>query len=207
MHLAPPPPRLLLLSLGAPQDPDGPALLLPAVAERLSGLCGLPLRPFDATPQADAALAGLQQQPGPWLAPLPLDPGVWRPGGSWAEALGAWRQPCLLVIGAGQLASGLPAAGTALLERWRVPLIGLLQGGGRWDAALRRSDGLPWLGWLATEAASAGSAGAGASADQRQPPALTTAADDPDASGPEDLEAALPALLQCRWRQLMAELA
>ena len=46
------------------------------------------------------------------------------------------------------MATGLPAAGTALLERWRVPLLGLLQLGGAWEPLERRRDGLPWLGWL-----------------------------------------------------------
>lgn len=51
-----------------------------------------------------------------------------------------------------QLATGLPAAGTALLRQWRVPLLGLIQWGGRWDPEARRHDGLPWLGALAAGA-------------------------------------------------------
>jgi hypothetical protein len=43
----------------------------------------------------------------------------------------------------------MPAAATALLERWSVPLVGLLQWGGGWDASARRLDRLPWLGQLA----------------------------------------------------------
>ncbi|MCT0206150.1 hypothetical protein KQ305_00250, partial [Synechococcus sp. CS-1332] len=54
----------------------------------------------------------------------------------------------LLVLRGGQMATGLPAAGAALLERWRVPLMGLLQVGGDWQPSERRRDGLAWLGWL-----------------------------------------------------------
>jgi hypothetical protein len=144
-------PALVLLTLGSTQDPTGPARLLPAVASRLGGLTGLPLAPISDPSHAPVALARLTAQPGPWLAPLPLDPGLWLPGGTWAEALGAWRQPCLLAFAASQLATGLPAAATALLERWNVPLVGLIQWEGEWDGACRRADGLPWLGRLGAE--------------------------------------------------------
>ncbi|MFN5695775.1 MAG: hypothetical protein ACK486_01920, partial [Cyanobacteriota bacterium] len=45
-----------------------------------------------------------------------------------------------------QVSGGWPAAATALMGQWQVPLLGLLQAGGPWDAAARRRDGLPWLG-------------------------------------------------------------
>lgn len=94
------------------------------------------------------ALAALAEQ-GPALVPLPLDPGLPLNGsGHWAEALGAWRQPVLLLLAGEQLETGLPAAMVALLQQWQVPLVGLVQGDGTWDAAARRSDGLPWLGGL-----------------------------------------------------------
>jgi hypothetical protein len=48
-----------------------------------------------------------------------------------------------------QLGTGIPAAATALLQRWSVPVLGLLQWGGIWDASTRRRDGLPWIGQLA----------------------------------------------------------
>ena len=115
-------PALVLLTLGSTQDPTGPARLLPAVATRLGALTGLPLATISDPGHAPVALARLTAQPGPWLAPLPLDPGLWLPGGNWAEALGAWRQPCLLAFAYNTLATGLPAAATALLERWGVPL-------------------------------------------------------------------------------------
>jgi hypothetical protein len=80
---------------------------------------------------------------------LPLDPGLVLQGfGHWAEALGAWRQPVLLLLAAEQLQTGLPAAMAALLDQWQVPLAGLVQAGGPWQPDLRRGDGLPWLGTL-----------------------------------------------------------
>jgi hypothetical protein len=96
-----------------------------------------------------------------WPAPqalallgLPLDPGLPAAGGGhWAEALGAWRQPALLLLSAEQLETGLPSAMTALLQRWQVPLVGLVQWGEPWDGAARRCDGLPWLGAIGPGAA------------------------------------------------------
>jgi hypothetical protein len=86
------------------------------------------------------------------LLGLPLDPGLpLARGGHWAEALGAWRQPVVLLLRADQLQTGLPAAMTALLERWQVPLVGLIQGGEPWEWVDRRRDGLPWLGALPTK--------------------------------------------------------
>jgi len=83
------------------------------------------------------------------LACLPFDVGLpLADGRCWAEVLGAWRQPCLLVLSAAQLRTGLPAAGCALLRQGRVPLLGLLQWGDPWDQQARRRDGLPWLGLL-----------------------------------------------------------
>jgi hypothetical protein len=161
-------PALVLLTLGATQDPNGPAQLLPAVATRLGALTGLPLATISDPSRAAASLAQLTAQPEPWLAPLPLDPGLWLPGGSWAEALGAWRQPCLLAFASSQLATGLPAAATALLERWSVPVAGLIQWGGDWDGSCRRADGLPWLGRLGA----GGVVGSSGGASQGSPAAL-----------------------------------
>lgn len=190
-----PDPRLVLLTLGSAQDPAGPAQLLPTAAARLSQLSGLPLRPIAADRQAPDALGELRNQRGPWLATLPVDPGLWLPGGSWAEALGAWRQPCLLLIAPAHLATGLPAAGCALLQRWRVPLLGLLQWGGAWEAFSRRRDGLPWLGLLPDDGGPETADGEALGAD-----------DEPQACR-EDQEAALLEALAGRWRKLAAELA
>jgi hypothetical protein len=138
----------VLVCLSTPSDPTAPAALLPVVAQRLSEATGIPLRLIRQPHAPPEALADLLTAPGPWLAPLPLDPGLAMAQGSWAEALGAWRQPTLLVVDQGQLLTGLPAAATALLERWSVPLLGLIQWEGRWDASERRRDGLSWLGQL-----------------------------------------------------------
>lgn len=95
--------------------------------------------------------------PRPVLLGLPLDPGLpLACGGHWAEALGAWRQPAVLVFSAEQLESGLPAAMTSLLKNWQVPLVGLVQWGEPWASAERRRDGLPWLGALQAEKISSG---------------------------------------------------
>ena len=93
--------------------------------------------------------------PRPALVGLPLDPGLpLACGGHWAEALGAWRQPAVLVFSAEQLQTGVPASMTALLKDWQVPLVGLVQWGEPWESAERRRDGLPWLGALQAEQAS-----------------------------------------------------
>ncbi|MBD2550288.1 hypothetical protein H6G65_11990 [Microcystis elabens FACHB-917] len=137
---------LLLVGLGRQRELEG----LAVVAARLAAAEGVAVRELAGAGDPDGGLAALTAEArGPWLAALPLDPGLpLERGGSWAEALGAWRQPCLLVVRGEQLDTGLPAAGAALLERWRVPLAGLLQVGGDWDPAERRRDGLAWLGWL-----------------------------------------------------------
>jgi hypothetical protein len=146
---------LLLVGLGSRQD----LTLLTSLAGRLAEAERLTLREVIDVEDPDASLtalttgASLGSAAGRsgWLAALPLDPGLpLTRGGRWAEALGAWRQPCLLVLSEAQMGTGLPAAGTALLERWRVPLVGLLQLGGVWEPLERRRDGLPWLGWLPT---------------------------------------------------------
>ncbi len=114
----------------------------------LASALGLPWREPLATEQPPHSLASLADH-GPGLVPLPLDPGLALQGfGHWAEALGAWRQPVLLLLAAEQMKTGLPAAMTALLAQWRVPLGGLVQAGGPWQPDLRRGDGLPWLGTL-----------------------------------------------------------
>jgi hypothetical protein len=147
------PAGLLLVGLGTQQD----LTILESLARRLAEAESMGLRQVSDADDPDASLSALTtgagEAPGArgrhWLAALPVDPGLPLPrGGCWAEALGAWRQPCLLVMGKSQMATGLPAAGSALLERWRVPLLGLLQLGGAWEPLERRRDGLPWLGWL-----------------------------------------------------------
>lgn len=149
---------IVLVGLGSGVE-TGPGALPPqaAVTRQLAGLLQRPVLPLDSQAGPDAALTALAAAAAAdgrsWLAALECDVG--RPladGRCWAEALGDWRQPVLLVVPAAQLDCGLPAAATALLRLWRVPLVGLLQWEGSWQAEARRRDGLPWLGRLAEQA-------------------------------------------------------
>ncbi len=130
----------------------GPAVAVDALQHQLgpqlAKVLGLAWRePLDPL-EPQRALAGLAEQ-GPGLVPLPVDPGWPLNGaGHWAEALGAWRQPVLLLLAGEQLQTGLPAAMVALFHQWQVPLVGLVQGDAAWDPDVRRGDGLPWLGGL-----------------------------------------------------------
>lgn len=134
---------LVLLSCG---DNSQIAALQAAAAAPLAQTLGLTLQP---------ALVTLQTLPEHSLFPLGTDPGTpLQATGHWAERLGAARQCCLLLLDAEQAAGGLPAAATALLQQWRVPLVGLVQWGQPWLEPARRRDGLPWLGWLDASAAS-----------------------------------------------------
>ncbi len=155
-------------------DRGAPALVLTspggvaaAAAAALAAALELPLQPALADPALDpaVALAACAEGAG-GLLPLALDPGAWLgPAGSWAEALGAWRQPSLLLVPAAALA-GPAAAYSALLAAAGVPLLGLVQLGGPWDGAARRGDGLPWLGWLPLAEAAPASAAAGEAAGE-----------------------------------------
>jgi len=134
---------------------DGPTEL---AARRLARTLSLPYRPIADPSDPHRQLRHLQSTPGGWLSSLPLDPGqTLADGSTWAEALGAWCQPALVIIGAPQLSSGAAASTTALLRQWHVPLLGLLQWGGSWKAENRRRDGLPWLGRLEEAPAAEGS--------------------------------------------------
>jgi len=129
-------------------------------ASRLADLLALPLAgwPDQAQGTATARLASLAERSGPWLAPLPLDPGQWiEPDGRWADSLGSWRQPTLLLITAAAAGGGIPAAYSALLKACGVPLVGLIQWGGPWDGPMRRREGLAWLGMVGEEIPSSGS--------------------------------------------------
>lgn len=140
---------LVLVSCGTPEAIATRLLpLAPSLAARL----GRSWIRLEAQP-ATAALASLRAQgddvgrrAGP-LALLPVDPGQWIAGqGTWAEALGAWRQPVLAVIPADGHRTGMAASAVALMRQERVPLVGLIQLGGEWSPSERRRDGLPWLG-------------------------------------------------------------
>ncbi|WP_053068375.1 hypothetical protein [Synechococcus sp. GFB01] len=80
-----------------------------------------------------------------------------------------------MLVTAVQASCGVPAASAALLRQQGVPLVGLVQWGGPWEAEWRRREGLPWLGWL-------------------------TADDQPAVADLEDQAAALATALQLRWR-------
>lgn len=146
-----PPANDALVLLGAGASSQINALQAEA-AGPLAQALGLKLRAPLAQAPCTAATAQqlLQELPAASLAPLPIDPGIPLAGhGHWAEQLGAARQCCLLVLHADQATSGTPAALTALLLQWRVPLVGLIQWGAPWLEADRSQDGLPWLGWMA----------------------------------------------------------
>ncbi len=120
---------------------------LPVLAREL-GIPGLPaLEPLQ---EPDRALASLSQPgTGAGLTALAVDPGLGLADGRpWAQALGAWRQPTLLLLEAAQLDTGVAAATTALLRHYAVPLRGLIQWGDPWQPEQRRREGLPWLGAL-----------------------------------------------------------
>ncbi len=118
---------------------------LPLLAHQL-GLNPLPV--LAPAQEPNRGLASLRQGgSAAALAPLWVDPGMTLQNGQcWAQALGAWARPTLILIEAGQLGSGSAAASTALMAQLGVPLLGLIQWGGPWQAPLRRLDGLPWLG-------------------------------------------------------------
>ena len=139
---------LLLVAAGGPSEV---AERLARTATAVAAALALPLLPELAPLQvpdlALEALAGGQSPVG--LACLGVDPGMALVDGlPWAQALGAWRQPTLLLVEAHQLAAGTAAATTALLRQHGAPLRGLIQWGSPWQAELRRRDGLPWLGAL-----------------------------------------------------------
>ncbi|CAK6699015.1 hypothetical protein [Synechococcus sp. CBW1107] len=184
--------RVVLASSGRA---DQVAALLSDQAPRLAAALGLPLHTLTPAACPHQALHQLEAIVGPWLAALPCDPGLLLedPASAathhWAEALGAWRQPSLLLLPADSLATGAPAATTALLRQWQVPLLGLIQGGGPWEPARRRSDGLPWIGWLP---------------EAGRPEAVLS-----EAAEQEWTEQGMDAMrlsLEARWLQLQAEL-
>jgi hypothetical protein len=166
------PERLVLLAHGCA---DQVLALQRLAGPRLAKALDLHWAGFpDAADPADPD-ALLTDLPG-GLVSLPLDPGqTLTAGGHWAEVLGAWRQPALVLVTAVQAASGVPAASAALLRQQGVPLVGLVQWGGPWEAERRRREGLPWLGWL-------------------------TADGQPDTAALDDQAAALAAAVRLRWR-------
>ncbi len=136
----------MVTSVGAD---EAVAHCLAAAAPSLAAVFELPLLLLEDREPPAGQLAALAAAAPPRLLGLPVDPGrILGDGSHWAEALGAWRQPTVVLLPAAALSSGAPAAVVALLRQWRVPLLGLVQDGGDWEGGLRRRDGLPWLGWL-----------------------------------------------------------
>jgi hypothetical protein len=163
------PEKLVLLAHGSA---DQVLALQRLAGPRLAKALDLPWAGCSDAGDPSALLADLPAG----LVALPLDPGQTLSAGEhWAEALGAWRQPALVVVTAVQASSGVPAASAALLRQQGVPLVGLVQWGGPWEAERRRREGLPWLGWL-------------------------TADDQPARADLEDQAAALAAAVRLRWR-------
>jgi hypothetical protein len=190
-------PRIVVVGAGLDTSLQRPDSAHQRAARRLARNLGLPHHLIDDPWTPRGELRRLQASPEGWLASLPLDPGQpLADGGTWAEALGAWRQPALLIIAGHQLASGAAASSVALLRQWRAPLMGVAQWGGRWNADQRRRDGLPWLGPLAAEARRGGEAPA--DGEERVNGEAGETRDDG-----EDLEdRRLGALLIRRWRAL-----
>ena len=139
---------LLLVAVGAEADVAARLAQAAPVVARELGVTLLPaLAPLQHPDEALGALAEAGSVAG--LSWLGVDPGMaLSDGRAWAQALGAWRQPTLLLMDAAQLATGAAAATTALLLQHNVPLRGLIQWGEPWQPELRRRDGLPWLGSL-----------------------------------------------------------
>ncbi len=85
------------------------------------------------------------------LALLTGDPAVLNSfGQTWLEALGAWRNPTILIVSpleSGEI-PGTAAAYAALCKTLSVPLIGIIQLGGSWEDHPRRLDNLPWCGLI-----------------------------------------------------------
>lgn len=146
---SPEPPRAVVVGSGLEASFRRPECATERAARRLARGLFLPHRRIGEPWAPHGQLRQLQTSADGWLASLPLDPGhPLEEGGTWAEALGAWRQPTLLIIPWQQLPSGAAASTLALLRQWRVPILGVLQWGGAWSPEQRRRDGLPWLGRL-----------------------------------------------------------
>ena len=71
-------------------------------------------------------------------------------GGSWLEALGAWKQPIILLViplPSGEI-PGVALAYSALCRELKVPLVGVIQLGGHFVQGRNFSDGVVCCGWL-----------------------------------------------------------
>ncbi len=74
-------------------------------------------------------------------------------GISWLDGLGAWKRPVLLMVNpssSGEI-PGSAAAYTSLCRSFSIPLLGIVQIGGKWLKYQRRLDCLPWCGYIPDE--------------------------------------------------------
>ena len=74
-------------------------------------------------------------------------------GGTWLEALAAWKAPVILFVlpASDGMVGGEASAYVALCKQLSVNLIGLVQVGGPWDSHKRKLDGLPWCGFFPSD--------------------------------------------------------
>ena len=123
-----------------------------SISKALAKAWGGNLIEFSCLEDPNKALDSLQDDQG--LVQLVGDAAVQNSTrGSWLEALGAWRQPMILLVVpllSGEL-PGVAHAYTALCNALCVPLLGIVQVGGDWNSFQRKSDGLPWCGWIPEE--------------------------------------------------------
>ena len=134
--------------VGAGQLPDSG---MSSFSNALSKVWGGSLLKYSARDDPTKILGCLLKKKG--LVQLLGDPAKTQISGmNWLEALGAWRQPSVLVVYASSDGiSGNALAYTALCRELSVPLLGLVQYGGEWEAEIRKLDGLPWCGWIPEE--------------------------------------------------------
>lgn len=143
---APPMSKAFPLILGAGPIPE---LAMRQACEAIAECCGCGLSSYACGESPHEVLASTESASD--LLRLCGDAARFhRDGGSWLEALADWRQPVLLLV-PGDADGGIPGVGpayAALCRELKVPLVGLAQLQGAWDAAARRKDGLPWRGWI-----------------------------------------------------------
>ena len=143
---APPMSKGFPLILGAGPVPE---LAMKRACEAIAASCGCGLLSYACGESPHNVLASIGATGD--LVRLCGDAARFDPdGGSWLEALADWRQPVLLLV-PGDADGGIPGVGpayAALCRELKVPLVGLAQLQGAWDATERRKDGLPWRGWI-----------------------------------------------------------
>ena len=143
---APPMSKGFPLILGAGPVPE---LAMKRACEAIAASCGCGLLSYACGESPHKVLASIGATGD--LVRLCGDAARFDPdGGSWLEALADWRQPVLLLV-PGDADGGIPGVGpayAALCRELKVPLVGLAQLQGAWDATERRKDGLPWRGWI-----------------------------------------------------------